>query len=405
MLKILISILFIFITLNANILQEAINKAKPYSIIKLKKGIYKGNIYIDKPLSILGLEKDVIIDGQNNNTTIRITSSNVILDNLVIINSGNRIDQLDAAIKIENSTNSKIINCTIKDSLYGIELAMVKNTIIKDNIISSKKQDISLRGDALRLYYSHNNLIENNQINLSKDSTMSYSNNNIFRSNFIQNSRYGLHLMKSNNNIIEKNHFQLNSVGLIFAGAKNTLVKQNLINNSNGKAGIAVLVKGVSNFKFEENTLKYNNKAFYIDAKHNETSIKRFFKNNRILYNSEAFHFHGAIKQNLIQDNTIIGNIEDVVKSVRGNTSSKNIVQYNYWDRYSGFDIDNDNIGDTSYKVNQYADRLWHYNNKLKFFYATPVISILNFVLNIAPFIEPVLLLEDTKPLLNPRKL
>lgn len=394
-------ILFSFlISLEANLLQEAINKAPAGSTIKLNDGVYKGNITINKTLTIIGKGNNVVIDGLNKATVIKITSSNVTLKNLIIINSGNRMDRIDSAIKIENSSNSKISECTIKNSLYGIEMAMVDNSIIQNNKISSKDVDISLRGDALKLYYSNNNLIQNNEIYYSRDSTVSYSNNNIFRQNHIQNSRFALHFMKSHDNTIEDNHIQLNSVGIIFAGAKNTLVKENSITNSNGKAGIAVLAKGVANFRFQDNILKYNNKAFYIDAKHNETEIKRFFTSNEISYNNEAFHFHGAIKQNLIKNNTIVGNIEDVVKSVRGNTTSKNIVTNNYWDKYAGFDVDNNNIGDTSYKMYQYADRLWHYNNKVKFFYATPIISIINFILNLAPFIEPVLLLEDTKPLL-----
>jgi nitrous oxidase accessory protein len=199
-------------------------------------------------------------------------------------------------------------------------------------------------------------------------------------------------------NTIENNHFEFNSVGLIFAGSKDTTVINNTIKSSIGHAGIAVLIKGVSNFIFKENKVTFNSKAFYIDAKHNEEEIKRFITDNEISYNMEAFHFHGAIKQNMIKNNTIFGNIDDVVKSVRGNMTSENIVEGNYWDQYSGFDLNKDDIGDTTYKMFQYADRLWHYNNKIKFFYATPIISILNFILRIAPFVEPVLLLEDTKP-------
>ena len=390
-----------FISVNANILQDAINKAKPGSIIKLESGIYQGNITINKALTIIGKSDNVIIDAQNNDTVIKITSSNVVLQNLTIINSGNRMDKLDAGIKISNSSNSLISNCIIKDTLYGIEMAMVDNSIIQNNKISSKNVDISLKGDALKLYYSNNNKIRNNEIYDSRDTTFAYSNKNTFSQNHIERSRFALHIKKSNENIIKENHIIANSVGFIFAGAKNTSVKENIITNSKGKAGIAVLVKGVADFKFEDNTLKYNNKAFYIDAKHNETKIKRFFRNNDISYNHEAFHFHGAIKQNLIKNNIIVGNIEDVVKSVRGNTTSKNIVENNYWDKYAGFDTDGNNIGDTSYQMYQYADRLWHYNNRVKFFYATPIISIINFILNLAPFIEPVLLLEDKKPLLN----
>ncbi|QKJ24131.1 nitrous oxide reductase family maturation protein NosD [Poseidonibacter lekithochrous] len=388
------------ISLNANILQDAINKAKAGSTIKLDSGIYQGNITINKALTIIGKSDNVIIDGLNKDTVIQITSSNIILKNLTIINSGNRMDKIDAGIKISNSSNSVISNCTIKNTLYGIELAMVTNSIIENNKISSKDVDISLKGDALKLYYSNNNKIRNNEIYNSRDTTFAYSHKNLFSQNHIERSRFALHIKKSHTNTIEDNHIIANSVGLIFAGAKKTTVQNNIITNSNGKAGIAVLVKGVSDFRFKDNTLKYNNKAFYIDAKHNETEIKRFFTNNDISYNNEAFHFHGAIKQNLIKNNTINGNIEDVVKSVRGNTTSKNIVENNYWDKYAGFDTDGNNIGDTSYKMYQYADRLWHYNNRVKFFYATPIISIINFILNLAPFIEPVLLLEDKKPLL-----
>ncbi len=399
--KLFILLTFFISSLYANILQEAINNAPINSILKLPNGIYYGNIKINKPLTIIAKEKNVIIQGENKDSVIEITSSNVILKNLTIQGSGNRIDARDAGIKISNSNNSKIQNCTIKDSLYGIDMGMVTNSIIENNYITSKDVEISLRGNALKLYYSNDNIIRNNEIYNSKDIIFSYSHNNLITQNHIEKLRFGLHFLKSNKNTIDNNHFAFNSVGLIFGGAKDTVVKNNMIKSSIGKAGIGVLIKGVSNFVFKNNTVTFNNKAFYIDAKHNETTIKRFITNNEISYNMEALHFHGAIKQNLIKKNKILGNIDDVVKSVRGNSTSKNIVEENYWDHYSGFDRNNDNIGDTTYRIVQYADRLWHYNNKVKFFYATPIISILNFILSLAPFIEPVVLLEDTKPIVQ----
>ena len=399
--KLFILFTFLITISNANILQKAIDKAPINSILKLPNGIYHGNIKINKPITLIAKGNNVIIQGEGKNTVVEINSSNVIIDNLIIQGSGKRLDNRDSAIKISNSKNSKIRNCTIKDSLYGIDMGMVTDTIIENNYITSKDFEIELRGNALKLYYSNNNTIRNNKIYNTKDVLFSYSNNNLITQNHIEKARFALHFLKSNNNIIDNNHFTFNSVGLLFGGAKNTKVLNNMIKSSIGKAGIGVLIKGVSNFIFKNNTVTFNNKAFYIDAKHNETSIKRFITDNEISYNMEALHFHGAIKQNLIKNNKIFGNIDDVVKSVRGNSTSKNIVEGNYWDHYAGFDRDNDNIGDTSHKILQYADRLWHHNNKIKFFYATPIISILNFVLSLAPFVEPVLLLEDTKPLIS----
>lgn len=397
--RLLILLIFTISTLNANLLQEAINKAPANSVLKLPNGVYKGNITINKPITILAKGNKVIIQGENKDTVININASNVILKNLIIKGSGKRLENRDAAIKISNSKNSTIDSCTIEDSLYGIDAGMLTNSKIMNNTISSKNlEDISLKGDALKLYYSNNNTIQNNFITASRDITLAYSHDNIFTQNHIEKSRFGIHVQNSHRNIFDENHFEFNSVGIIFGGAKDTKVINNMIKSSIGRAGVGVLIKGVSNFIFKDNTVTFNSKAFYIDAKHNEENIKRFITNNEISYNMEAFHFHGAIKQNLIKNNTIVGNIDDVVKSVRGNRTSKNIVEENYWDHYSGFDRDGNNIGDTTYKIFQYADRLWHYNNKIKFFYATPIISILNFILNLAPFVEPVLLLEDTKP-------
>ena len=65
---------------------------------------------------------------------------------------------------------------------------------------------------------------------------------------------------------------------------------------------------------------------------------------------------------------------------------------------YEGFDKDGDNIGDTPHKVYQYADQLWVYNPDVKFFYGSPVISLLNFLAKLAPFTSPLFLMEDKKP-------
>lgn len=393
---------FLFLSiLQASTLQEAINNAKDGDSIKLSKGIYEGNIIIDKQISIEGIEEDVIIKGLNKDTIITITSSNVVLKNLIIKNSGKRLENLDSAIKIIKSNNIIINNCKIKNALFGIDMYMVNNSKITNNYITSKKLPVSLRGDAIRMFYANNNLIANNKIENSRDVNLAYSNKNIIKNNDTQNSRFALHLEKSNDTIIENNSYKFNAVGLLFAGANNTLIKNNSIQSGVGAASIAVMIKGVSNFRFHDNIVSFNTKAFYIDAKHNEVGIKRFIYDNEISYNKEAFHFHGALKQNQITNNVIIGNIDDVVKSVRGNKTSKNIIKNNYWDQYAGFDTNGDNIGDRPYYVLQYADRLWHYDNKLKFFYASPIISILNFILSVAPFIEPVILIQDNSPIVQ----
>ncbi len=391
----------LFSSLYSNTLQETIDKSAPYSTLKLSSGIYLGKIIINKPITILGIENNVIIKGNNTGQIITVNSSNVILKNITITNSGNRMDNLDSAIVMTKVKNCQVSNCKILNSLYGIDMNMVQNSIISDNYITSKDNPISLKGDALKIWYSNNNIIKNNIIDNSRDITLTYSHNNKLINNTFTNNRFATHIYLSNNNLVQNNKYKYNSVSLMIMGSNSTKVVSNQIKSSKGAAGMGVVLTGALAFTFENNILSYNAKGIYIDSQSKEIGMQRYIKNNEISHNMEAIHFHQAIKNNTIINNKIFGNMEDIVKDVAGGFAPENKVEYNYWDRYEGFDRDGDNVGDTSHKVYQYADQLWHYNHKIKFFYGSPIMSLMNFLTNIAPFIEPNMLFEDKKPLIN----
>ena len=394
-----ILLLFSFVSLLlSNALQDAIDTAKPYSTLRLSTGTYKGNISINKPLNIVGKEANVVIEGNGDSNVVRVLSSYVTLKNLTIRGSGERMDRLDAAISITKAKYIEIIGCRLLDSLYGIDMNMVSDSKIANNYITSKKNEITLRGNALKLYYAHNNLFINNTIEYSRDVTLNYSHNNLFEENSFEHNRFASHLSLSNQNSFKNNSYKYNSVSIMIMGAKDTNITDNAILSSNGAAGIGVVISGVKNFVFERNRLSFNAKGLYIDGKEKHKGMKRFINYNEISYNGEALHFHASIKDNTITHNRIFANIDDVVKDVEGSFGSSNVVEYNYWDRYAGFDRDGDGIGDNPHQVYQYADQLWHYNNKVKFFYASPIMSLLNFLSNLAPFVEPNLIMEDKKP-------
>ena len=79
--------------------------------------------------------------------------------------------------------------------------------------------------------------------------------------------------------------------------------------------------------------------------------------------------------------------------------TKENDIGHNFWGQYRGFDKNDDGIGDTPYIKKVFLDKLWSYNPKIKFFYASVVIELANFLCEIAPFSEPLILLEDKKPL------
>lgn len=393
---------FLFLNfLNANLLQEAINNAPEGSILKLPKGVYKGSIVINKPISIIGKEDGVVIDGEGTGTVVQIKSSFVTLKNLTIVGSGDRHDTLDAGIKISDSKQSEISDCIIKDSLFGIDVSMTNNSIISNNYITSKDVALGLRGDGLRLWYSNENIVRKNRLVKSRDMVVWYSHGNEISDNFGEHNRYSLHFMYAGKNLVKNNIYQFNSVGIFFMYSKDTIATGNIVKSSLGATGMGIGLKDVSNFTLRDNTVIYNAQGIYIDRSPFEPDTKNWLENNKVLYNSEAIHFHSISENNVIRGNTVLGNIEDIINDSRGSKTDQNEIVGNYWDNYEGFDKNGDNIGDTPHKVYQYADQLWAYNPNVKFFYGSPVISLLNFLAKLAPFSEPVFLMQDKKPKLK----
>ena len=390
--------LSLFSLVSANTLQEAIDNAPAGSILKLPAGVYKGNIVIDKPLTIIGKEDGVVIDGGGKGSVIKTTGSYITLKNLKIINSGSLHHQLDAAIAMQNGKQCEISNCVIDDCLFGIDLQMISNSIISDNKITSKDLDLGLRGDGLRLWYSNDNLVKKNFLFKSRDMVVWYSHGNTIEENRGEWCRYSLHFMYAGKNWVKNNSYSFNSVGIFFMYSNDTIATGNVVKSSLGATGMGIGLKDVSNFTIKDNTVLYCAQGLYIDRSPFEPDTNNWIESNKILYNSEAIHFHSLSENNIIKDNTVMGNIEDVVNDSRGAKTNDNVIVNNYWDNYAGFDRDGDNYGDTPHKVYQYADQLWVYNPDVKFFYGSPVISLLNFLAKLAPFTKPVFLFEDEKP-------
>ncbi|OPX27577.1 MAG: nitrous oxidase accessory protein [Campylobacteraceae bacterium 4484_166] len=394
-------LLFIFLLLNiswANLLQDAIDKAPAGSTLKLPAGVYKGGIKINKPLTIIGKESGVIIDGLNKGTVIEAIGSFITLKNLTIINSGDKHHTIDSAITMKNGKQNEISNCNIKNCLFGIDLQQISNTIVQDNNITSIDLDLGLRGDGLRLWYSNDNIIKNNRLIKSRDMVVWYSHGNEIVGNYGELGRYSLHFMYAGKNIVKNNYYKKNSVGIFFMYSQDTTAQNNIIQASLGATGMGIGLKDVSNFIIKDNTVVYCAQGIYIDRSPFEPNTNNWIKNNKIMYNSEAIHFHSLSENNVIKDNIIVGNIEDIVNDSRGSKTDENDIEGNYWDNYEGFDRDKNNIGDRSHKIYHYADQLWVFNPNVKFFYGSPVISLLNFLAKLAPFSKPLFILEDKKP-------
>ncbi len=385
-----------------NVLQDAIDRAEAGSKLELPAGEYRGNIVINKPLIIDGVNQKAKIVGDGNGTVVTIRSDYVTIKNLTILRSGKEHEKVDAGVSIKNARHVTVENCRIDDCLFGIDLEQVHESAIVRNWIRSKPFSLGLRGDAIRLWYSNDNNISYNHVTRSRDVVVWYSHGNVIAHNFGEYSRYSLHFMYAGKNEVLYNTYEHNSVGIFFMYSQDTVAIGNVIKNSLGTTGLGIGLKDASNFTLIGNTMIYCARGLYIDRSPFQPDMKNIIRNNRILYNAEGIHFHSLSIDNVIEGNIFKGNIDNVVdeEPLLGH-SLKNRWDGNYWDDYEGFDRDGDGIGDTPYNLFYYADRMWLLNPNVKFFYASPVVSILNFLAKLAPLSEPLRLLEDKHPVMQ----
>jgi nitrous oxidase accessory protein len=394
-------IFFIFvINTYANILQDAIDSSPPGSTLKLSAGIYKGNITIKKPINIVGKEDGVIVEGEGRGNIITIKSSHVKLKNLNITNSGSRLDIMDSAVFINNAKYVDIDNCKIKNSLYGIFLDNVNNSVIQNNTVSSNGEKIGFRGDALRLWFSHNNTIKNNKFIKSRDIVLMRSNDNNISKNYMQECRYAIFTQYSKNITLIDNILKNNAVGIFLEASNDINISSNSIKGDHGaQTSLGIILKAASNIHVEKNIVAECNQALYIDNSPKIRDTKNWILDNKIIFSTRGLNFKNYSVKNVIKRNELFGNMDNIMSDSRIGLTNQNEIESNYWDDYEGFDINKDNIGDTPYKKHLYLDALSFKNHKLGFFYGSAALSMLDFLLKIAPFVQPVLLVEDRKPI------
>ncbi|NWG31209.1 MAG: nitrous oxide reductase family maturation protein NosD [Rhodocyclaceae bacterium] len=379
--------------------QALVDAAPPGSVLKVPPGNYAGPVVVKKPLTIEGDGK-VTIDAGDRGTVFSLETDGAVLRGIHLTGSGDNHDTDDSCLDVRGH-NNVIENLVIDNCLFGIDLKQSSNNIVRGNKISSKPFDLGIRGDGIRLWYSNNNLIENNLVTDSRDNVAWYSHRNIYRGNEGRRSRYSIHFMFANNNIVENNRFYDNAVGIYFMYMEGGGARNNIISHATGATGMALGFKEASDIFIENNEIIYSAVGVGSDLSPFQPNTTIRFKGNRFAYNGIAVQLTSELGGNYLDDNIFEGNLTDVYQAGRGQ-GDKNKWNGNYFDTYQGFDRNGDGFGDTPHEEYAYADMIWMETPPARFFKTSPVLELLDFLERLAPITSPELQARDPKPRMHP---
>ncbi len=380
-------------------LQPLIDAAKAGDIITPPPGTYAGPVVIEKAITLDGKGK-VTLDNTGRGSVITLKTNGATIRGMKLVNSGESHNDIDAGIQVRGSYNV-IKDNIIDNALFGINMQQSDNNVVRRNTIRSKRFDLGVRGDGIRLWYSRANKIENNIVEGARDVVIWYSGDNVFSGNEISGGRYGLHFMYALANLVENNRFRGNSVGIFLMYSDGVTIRNNHISHALGATGMGVGMKETSDVTIEDNAIVYCATGIYLDVSPFQPETTNRLYRNRLAFNGIGVLFHNDWQGNRFRDNRFENNFVQV--SVNAKASAKrNDWDGNFWDDYRGFDRDKDSVGDSAHQPRVYADRLWMDVPAAGFFKGSPLLSVLDFLERLAPFTEPLLLLSDGKPKIDP---
>ncbi len=337
-------------------IQEAVDNASEGDTLFVKSGTYSENLTINKPLSLVGEDKETTIVVGEGTTALLVQHDNV------------------------NVTGFTFKRPSTMRWYYGIHLLNVKHCNVFGNIVESTFYGIWLVDASYNNIYENNCTRDYNGIHL-RDSNY----NNISKNHVTSNTGSGISTDGSNSNIIIGNYVASNGwCGINLDGGSpncDNLIMENVVTH-NGDIGIGISSRDSTSNRIVSNDITANGVPDDGDAAIRLGWGSNLVERNRIIGNQAGIYIEGSknstIRWNLIEnnpeggirihsfpssealdnviyENNIINNF--VVLSGQQESSKVNIWDLNsrgnYWSSYTGTDNDNDGIGDTPYILGQ----------------------------------------------------
>lgn len=325
-------------------LTDAIKAAVDGDTLLVSFGVYiEGNIIVNKSLTLIG-ENMPVIDGDRKFEVLSIKADNVTIRGFKIQHSNFASLNDPGGIKVYESKNILIENNYVFDNFFGIYIQECSKAILRNNLIVAHGVQEQEIGNGIHCWKSDSLIISGNRISGNRDGIYFefVTNSVIWRNVAHDNVRYGLHFMFSHNDSYFSNYFRNNGAGVAVMYTRNVTMANNTFAQNWGDAAYGILMKEISDCEMYANSFITNTTAIFMDG---VSRVK--ISKNVIEQNGWGMRIQANCMENLITLNNFKGNTFDV--STNG-TLTLNTFDENYWDKYEGYDMNKDGIGDVPFR-------------------------------------------------------
>jgi nitrous oxidase accessory protein len=376
-------------------IRAALAAAQAFDTLKIQPGTYReGNLEITQPLVLWGINYPVL-DGQLKYEILSIKANNVCVLGLRLVNSGYASIQDIAGIRVYGVNEVSIQDNVLENTFFGIYLTNASNCRIWRNRLRASERAQYNIGNGIHLWKCQQASIVGNHIARHRDGIyFEFVTNSLIKNNLSEiNLRYGLHFMFSHNDRYEHNTFRNNGAGVAVMYTQHVTMLRNHFDENWGDSAYGLLLKDIRDSHIEHNSFRKNTIGIYMEG----TSRSQFVHND-FIENGYALRLQASCDDNTFERNNFAGNTFDVATN---GTMVLNTLRQNYWDKYEGYDLQHNGVGDVPYRpVSLYATILERIPQAVMLLHSFAV-TLMDKIEKIIPSLTPENL-KDPTPLIRP---
>ncbi len=330
-------------------LQERVDRAVPGSVVIVPEGIYRGDLYLDRPLT-LRAQGEVLLLGSGHGSVVRVRADHVTVEGFTIDGRGGGDLSRDSSGIHVAGPDAVIRRCRIRNTLFGVYLFESSRTVVEDvEIVGIKGLAPGEKGSGIHLWNSDAFRVERNVIRDVRDGFyVQSSQNGVIRGNRVSDVRYGLHYMFSDNNLFEDNVFENGAAGAALMYSRGIVFRRNQFLRNRGFASVGLLLKVCDDVLAEDNLMADNARGLFVEGSARDT-----FRRNVIAGSDAGVVLYDSVSENRLEGNLFVGNRTPLL--LIGNRTDT-VFDRNYYSSNLEPDLDGDGVSDRPFNLSSVFD-------------------------------------------------
>ncbi len=376
-------------------IQQAINASQNGDTVLVDPGIYKEkNITVNKSIVLIGNNYPVL-DGEHKYEIISVKANNVTIKGFKLMHSGVSSITDIAGIKIYENKNVTISGNILEDTFFGIYLQKATDCLVENNKLTAYATTDQASGNGIHCWQCDSLRIIRNTVTGHRDGIYFefVTSSVIWRNISRDNSRYGLHFMFSHNDAYISNIFQNNSAGVSVMFTHGVKMFNNVFEDNWGDGCYGIFLKEITDSYILGNKFLRNTTGISMEGA-NRVLVEK----NEFINNGWAFKIQASCMDDTLTHNNFIGNSFDIATN---GTLVLNNFNNNYWDKYEGYDLNKDNLGDVPYHPVSMFSMIVAENPTAMILFRSIMASLFDKIEKIIPSLTPENLV-DKSPFMKP---